>query len=104
MYSIGKPLINFVVCIKVANSNQEQKFGSIVIPEMNNEDKASIYEVVSVGDGFFTNEGVLIKTTLKPGDIVVLPALGGQKLKLNKEEFVLIREDLILTTLKRTEK
>ena len=53
-------------------------------------------EVVAAGPGERDVTGNLHATTLKAGDKVLLPEYGGNKVKLDDEEFFLFRESDIL--------
>ena len=93
----AEPLFNNIL-LKQKDDEKQNQYGNIVIPDME-QNKASIYEVIEVGPGFTTYTGEFIPTQLKKGDIVVLPGLGAQKIKINGEDFVIIKENDILTKL-----
>jgi chaperonin GroES len=53
-------------------------------------------EVVAVGPGERDVSGNLHVCTVKPGDKVLLPEYGGTKVKIDEDEFFLLRESDIL--------
>ncbi len=89
-----KPLQDRVL-IKEDDESKETKTSSgIIIPVTVNEDKGSKRgEVVSVGPGK-TEKGILIKPSVKAGDIVLFQ--WGDKIKIGEEEFYIVRESEIL--------
>lgn len=89
-----EPLFNNVILKKIEEES-EQQYGMITIPDMG-KDKAFAAEVIAVGPGFWTATGVMIETILKPGDKVILPKLGPQLININKQEYLIIKENDIL--------
>ena len=79
---------------------EEEKFGSIVVPDMG-KDKNEKGEVVSVGPGQYTISGTFVETQTKIGDIVVLPTQGFTKLEYEGEEFYVGPENQILAKIKK---
>jgi chaperonin GroES len=55
--------------------------------------------VVAVGPGARTPDGKVLEMPLKVGDKVLLPEYGGQKLKLDDEDFLLYQDNDILGTI-----
>jgi chaperonin GroES len=94
IYKSIDPLFNNVV-LKKKEEETEQMHGNIFVPDMGKE-KAEIAEVIFIGPGFYTQLGEFISTTLKPGDVVLLPKLGAQRITLDKEEYLMIKESEIL--------
>jgi chaperonin GroES len=72
--------------------------GGIVIPD-NVKEKPTTGEVLAVGPGRITAEGVNIPTTVKVGDRVLIGQLVGQKVKINGEEVTVLREEELLAVL-----
>ena len=79
---------------------EEEKYGSIVVPDMG-KDKNEKGEVVSVGPGQYTISGTFVETQTKVGDIVVLPTQGFTKLEYEGEEFYVGPENQILAKIKK---
>ena len=79
---------------------EEEKYGSIVVPDMG-KDKNEKGEVVSVGPGQYTISGTFVETQTKIGDIVVLPTQGFTKLEYEGEEFYVGPDNQILAKIKK---
>ena len=91
-------LINAVIVKPI--EAEEEKYGSIVVPDMG-KDKNEKGEVVSVGPGQYTISGTFVETQTKVGDIVVLPTQGFTKLEYEGEEFYVGPENQILAKIKK---
>ena len=90
-------LINAVIVKPI--EAEEEKYGSIVVPDMG-KDKNEKGEVVSVGPGQYTISGTFVETQTKVGDIVVLPTQGFTKLEYEGEEFYVGPENQLLAKIK----
>ncbi len=86
-----KPISDRVV-IKVAAAEEVTK-GGIIIPDTAKE-KPQKGEVVAVGTG---KDGNMM--TVQVGDIVLYGKYAGQKVELDGEEYLIMREDEILVIL-----
>ena len=86
-----KPIADRIV-VKPAPA-EEKTQGGIIIPETAKE-KPQKGEVVAVGPG---KEDV--KMTVKKGDTVLYGKYAGQKVELNGDEFLIMREDDVLVIL-----
>ena len=84
--------------IKVAEPKEIKKSG-IIIPDSAKE-KPQEGEVVAVGKGRLTPEGKLIAMEIKTGDIVLYGKYSGTEIKLNDEEYLIMREEDILGIVK----
>jgi chaperonin GroES len=71
--------------------------GGIIIPDSAKE-KPMEGEVIAVGSGK-REKGELIPLDVKPGDRVLFGKYGGTEIKLDGEEFLILREDEILAKL-----
>ena len=78
---------------------EEEKYGSIVLPDMG-KDKNERGEVVAVGPGQHTISGTFIETSTKVGDIVVLPTQGFTRLEHDSEEYYVGPENQLLAKIK----
>ncbi|MDE1975217.1 MAG: co-chaperone GroES [Patescibacteria group bacterium] len=91
-----KPLADHVLVKEDAESKEKKTLGGIIIPVTVNEDKgAKTGEVMAVGPGR-TEEGELVKPSVKYGDKVLFKEWGGSKIKLDDEEYYIISESDIL--------
>ena len=57
-------------------------------------------KVIAVGNGLYTQSGYIIPMSVQEGDEVMIPAYGGQEIKLNKETYILFRESDLLAVFK----
>lgn len=94
----AKPLGDRVLLKKPQDDKQEEKTASgIYIPETASHEKVLYTEVVAVGEGLFTQNGVPIPMTVNVGDTVIIPPYHqGQGVKLDGEEYIIMRESEIL--------
>jgi len=79
---------------------EETMYGNIVVPDLGNETNKTA-EVVAVGPGQTTINGVLIPTQLQPGDIVVLPTLGFTKFEYDGQEYWIGKENEVLAKINK---
>ena len=69
----------------------------IIIPETVTADDVKMGKVIAVGEGLYTQNGVLIPMSVKPGDEVILPSYTqSQEIKIGKEKYILYREAELL--------
>jgi len=88
-----KPLHDRVV---VRALDQELRSpGGIVIPD-NAQEKPTTGEVLAVGPGRTTEDGVNIPTTVRIGERVLFGQYSGQKIKVNGEEVTILKEEDVL--------
>jgi len=73
----------------------EQKVGGIIIPDSAKE-KPMQGKVISAGNGKSKDDGKRIALDVKAGDIVLFGKYSGQEIKLDGEEFLIMREDEVL--------
>jgi len=71
--------------------------GGIVLPD-SAQDKPQKGEVMAVGDGYVTNDGTRHPLTVQEGDRVIFSSFAGDEIKINDEEYLLLRESDILAT------
>lgn len=88
-----KPL-NDRVLVKRLEGEEVTK-GGIIIPDSAKE-KPMKGEVVAVGPGKVGDDGKKVKMTVAKGDKVLFNKYAGTELKIDGEEFLVMREDDIL--------
>lgn len=74
----------------------------IIIPDTSKE-KNQEAEVVAVGPGRVTPEGVTVPTTIKVGMRVLLPKYGGAEVEIKGTKYQIVTEPEILAIIKRPE-
>jgi chaperonin GroES len=76
----------------------EQKVGGIIIPDSAKE-KPQQGKVVAVGSGKVKDDGSRIPLDVKSGDLILFGKYSGQEIKLDGEEFLIMREDEVLAVI-----
>jgi chaperonin GroES len=74
---------------------KEVKKGGIIIPDSAKE-KPQEGEVVALGTGKLDENGKKIEFTVKKGDKVLISKYGGTEIKVDGENYLIMREDDIL--------
>lgn len=74
---------------------EETTKGGIIIPDSAKE-KPAEGEVVAVGNGKLNDKGDRVAPDLKKGDRVLFSKYGGTDVKMDGEEYLIMREDDIL--------
>jgi chaperonin GroES len=78
----------------------EQIRGGIIIPDSAKE-KPQEGEVIAAGDGKYKEDGTRQALDVKAGDRVLFGKYSGSEIKLDGEEFLIMREDEILGIISR---
>jgi len=73
----------------------EEKTGSIIVPDTAKE-KPMTAEVVEVGAGKVLKDGGRQAPEVKPGQTVLIGKYSGSEVKLDGEDYIIVREDEIL--------
>ena len=89
------PLHDRVIVKRI--EDKETVKGGIIIPDSAKE-KPMEGEVIAVGSGR-REKGELIPLDVKPGDRVLFGKYGGTEIKIEGEEFLILREEEILAKL-----
>lgn len=69
--------------------------GGIIIPD-NNKERPAEGKVVSVGNGHRQKDGSVRALDVKAGDHILFSKYAGTEIKVDGEEFIIMREDDIL--------
>ena len=86
------------VLLKRIEEKGEVKKGGIIIPDTAKE-KPIEGEVISVGPGKIMEDGKRSPMDLKAGDRVLFGKYAGTEIKIDDEEYVIMREEEILAVL-----
>ena len=76
----------------------EQMVGGIIIPDTAKE-KPQQGKVIAVGKGKVRDDGTVSPLDVQAGDKVLFGKYSGQEIKLDGDEFLIMREDEILGVL-----
>jgi len=93
-----RPLHDRVVVKRIEEKETVQ--GGIIIPDTAKE-KPQEGEVMAVGQGKRLEDGKLIPLDVKVGDRVLFGKYAGSEIKMDGEEFLIIREDEILGVIEK---
>jgi chaperonin GroES len=88
-----RPLYDRIVVKRL--DAKETVRGGIIIPDTAKE-KPQEAEVVAVGEGKFDDNGKRIKLDVKKGDKVLIGKYSGTDIKLDDQEYTILREDEVL--------
>ena len=84
-----KPLGDRVI-VKAKEAEETTK-GGIILPDTAKE-KPIEGTVVAVGEGKTTDDGKLVKLIVKVGDVVLYGKYSGTEVKIDGEEYLIMRE------------
>lgn len=93
-----KPLHDRIVVKRIGE--QEQIRSGIVIPETARE-RSQEGEVMSVGDGKVLESGQKLRMSVRKGDLILFGKYSGTEVKLEDEEYLIMREDDVMGILQR---
>lgn len=74
---------------------EEKSKGGIFIPDTAKE-KPKEGKIISVGKGKVTEEGKTVPLTVKAGDRIVFSSYAGTEVKIDGEEYLIMREEDII--------
>ena len=73
----------------------EQKVGGIIIPDSAKE-KPQQGKVIAAGNGKSNDDGKRVPLEVKAGDTILFGKYSGQEIKLDGEDYLIMREDEVL--------
>jgi chaperonin GroES len=76
----------------------EQRIGGIIIPDSAKE-KPQQGKVIAAGNGKVKDDGKRIALDVKSGDLILFGKYSGQEIKLEGEEYLIMREDEVLAVI-----
>lgn len=92
------------VLVKPFTGNEQtaeaNSFG-LIIPETVSKERPEQGVVTAVGDGRTTDDGALVPMKVAVGDTVVFSKYGFDEVKMNGEEFYIIKEENILAIIRK---
>ena len=88
-----KPIRDNIVVKRM--DEEEKKIGSIIIPDSAKE-KPLTAEVIAVGSGRSLKDGKKVALEVKVGDKVLVGKYSGSEVKLDGEEYLILKEDEVL--------
>ena len=97
-----RPLYDRIL-VKRIETEAEKTQGGLYIPDSAKE-KPQEGEVISVGKGKRLEDGTIQPLDVKPGDRVLLGKYAGNEIKVDGQDYLIIREDEVLGILTRPAK
>jgi chaperonin GroES len=91
-----RPLHDRVLVKRI--EQEEQVRGGIIIPDTAKE-KPQEAEVIAVGPGKVGDDGKRFTMDVKAGDRILVGKYSGSEIKIDGEDFVILREDEILAVI-----
>jgi chaperonin GroES len=96
-----KPLHDRILIKRI--EEKETAKGGIIIPDTAKE-KPQEGEVIAVGHGKKTDKGAVIALDVKAGDRILFGKYSGTEIKLDREDYLIIREDDVLGVIEASAK
>jgi chaperonin GroES len=88
-----RPLHDRIIIQRIEEG--EQKVGGIIIPDSAKE-KPQQGKVIAAGTGKVRDNGTRQRPDVKAGDLILFGKYSGQEIKLDGEEYIIMREDEVL--------
>ncbi len=95
-----RPLHDRIIVQRIEEG--EQKIGGIIIPDSAKE-KPQQGKVIAAGAGKVKDDGKRQPLDVKAGDLILFGKYSGQEIKLDGEEYLIMREDEVLAVLDHAE-
>jgi chaperonin GroES len=96
-----RPLQDRVIVQRI--EEEEKTKGGIIIPDTAKE-KPQQGKVTAVGKGKVKDDGKVIPLDVKAGDTILFGKYSGQEIKIEGEEFLIMREDEVLAVIETAKK
>jgi len=91
-----RPLHDRIIVQRIEEG--EQKVGGIIIPDTAKE-KPQQGKVIAVGLGKAKDDGKRIALDVKQGDTILFGKYSGQEIKIDGNEYLIMREDEVLAVI-----
>ena len=88
-----RPLHDRIIVSRIDEG--EQKVGGIIIPDSAKE-KPQQGKVIAAGTGKVKDDGTRQQPDVKAGDLILFGKYSGQEIKLDGEDYIIMREDDVL--------
>ena len=93
-----RPLNDRILVVRV--EEEKKTAGGIIIPDTAKE-KPQQGKVAAVGAGKLDDKGKRIPLDVKEGDTILFGKYSGQEIKLEGDEFLIMREDEVLGVIEK---
>ena len=88
-----RPLHDRILVERVEEA--EKTKGGIIIPDSAKE-KPAEGKVIAIGNGRIGDDGKVVKLDIKKGDRILFGKYGGTEVKIDGEDYLIMREDDVL--------
>ena len=88
-----RPLHDRIIVQRIEEG--EQKIGGIIIPDSAKE-KPQQGKVIAAGNGKAKDDGKRVPLDVKAGDTILFGKYSGQEIKIDGDEYLIMREDEVL--------
>ena len=89
-----RPLHDRII-VKRLEEDEEQQVGGIIIPDTAKE-KPQQGKVMAVGKGKVKEDDGILPMDVKDGDTILFGKYSGQEIKLDGDDYLIMREDEVL--------
>jgi chaperonin GroES len=93
-----RPLHDRIIVQRI--EEEEQRVGGIIIPDTAKE-KPQQGKVVAVGKGKIEKDGKVTPLDVKAGDTVLFGKYAGQEIKVDGDEYLIMREEEVLGVIEK---
>ena len=91
-----RPLHDRIIVLRIDEG--EQKIGGIIIPDTAKEEPQQ-GKVIAAGKGKIKDDGKVVPMDVKKGDLILFGKYGGQEIKLDGQEYLIMREEEVLAVI-----
>jgi len=88
-----RPLHDRILIERV--EEEEKTKSGIIIPDAARE-KQQRGKIVAVGKGRVNEKGEVLKLDVKEGDVVLFEKYGGEEIKIDNKEYVILKEESVV--------
>lgn len=94
------PLGDRVLVKPFSEEDTKKTKSGIIIPETVDKERPEQGKVIAVGEGRTTDEGKVLPMKVKVGDLVIFSKYGPDEVKVNGDEYFMLKEENILAIIK----
>ena len=88
------------VVVKPFTETEKKTKSGLIIPDTVSKERPEQGEIIAVGEGRMNDDGKRLPMTVKKGDMVLFSKYGPDEVKVEGEEYYILREDSILAIIK----
>ena len=92
----ARPLHDRIIVQRLEEA--EQQIGGIIIPDTAKE-KPQQGKVIAAGNGKVKDDGKRVPLDVRTGDLILFGKYAGQEIKLEGEEYLIMKEDDVLAVI-----